>query len=179
MSLALVADEEVDGAKRPLRTDMSSRDGSISSKPRDDRPVIGAYFAVSMRDVILKLCEYTYLRHKVVGKEVGIVDESGWPHLTALLFHGNVAGFERGRHNVWFLGFHPGSASFAVLWNDQQGGLEADGKERRRTVSPCLLLLPLNSFNGLVSPHKSHVISVRWLEVCSLQVIPELAASMR
>lgn len=55
MSLALVTDEVVDEAKRPLRTDMSSREGSISSKPREDKPVIGAYFAVNMCDMILKL----------------------------------------------------------------------------------------------------------------------------
>lgn len=52
-------------------------------------------------------------------------------------------------------------------------------EERRHTGPSLFFAFLLRSFKDLMSPHISLVISVRWQEVCSLQVIPEFAVLMR
>ncbi len=123
----------------------------------------------------------TYLGISIVREEVSAVDKPSGPRFSTLFFDRDMASLERRGHNLWFLGFNPSGASLAALWTGQlaspQGIVGMRG--RQHTILPLLLVLPLNSDKGLTRPHSSHVISVRWPDECSRQVIPELAALTR
>lgn len=151
---------------------------SRSSRPRDDKPVTGAYVCsqetLTLGDVELVS---TYLGQDIIGEEIGAVDELGRPHFSALLFDGDVARLEWRRHHLWLLRFDPGSASLTVLARSQRDIRHGQSKGKHTAFS-FLLLDKLNSSTGLTSPHNAHVISVRWPGVCSRHVMPVLAGSM-
>lgn len=85
-------------------------------------------------------CEYTNLGQEIVGKEIGVVDETSRPHFSTFLFDGDVTSLEWRRYNFWFLGFHPGCASFTLL---QNGQLELIGSGAEKKTYSALKLLAI------------------------------------